>query len=565
MEKLEWEIDLTTPEMFFGVFPTMILLNRMTDLIYIMRVDEAGNIRYVFANEKALSFCELDKQLYGKTIGEVVPDSAGQILSEMYEKVVRTKESVEFSLLSILPDGRAIGKTILTPVFDQRGEVLYIFSISEDATQKHRYEELLRKTELLDDLTNLPNRRHIQERFISNDTLRGNFVVYTIDLDRFKYVNDSLGHDFGDALLVSVAERLARSLPKDGLLGRMGGDEFIIVHPKQSPQKCMEFAETLIESLGQPFIINGHNLFVTASIGIAMGKRNSSTEAKVLMQNADIALYRAKEAGRSRYFLFEEDFAERYHQRFEVERALTEAIYNNQIQVHYQPIYDTGTRTLVGLEALARWYDPEQGYISPAVFIPVAEDTGLITSLTEKLLHQVCKDIITWGKLGCNQPKVSVNISSIQFQHQDFVDNLIAIIRSYGLPASSIGLEITESIAIHNMQMVKERLNRLRKEGFTLSLDDFGTGFSSLHILHQLPVHTLKIDRSFIQSEEETSVTMIGAILAMAKALNLRVVAEGVEKEEQLNYLFTEGCEYVQGFLLSRPLPFDKLTQLLQK
>lgn len=394
------------------------------------------------------------------------------------------------------------------------------------------------------------------------------YAILFLDLDYFKLINDSLGHLLGDRLLIDVTKRLQHCIRKNDVFARFGGDEFVLMLTSScSIQNAAEVAQRLLDSLKRPFLLGEQEIFIDASIGIVMG--DSSNDADELLRSADAALYRAKASGRGRYELFDHQMHADVMQRLRLETDLRYAIEKEDFQVYYQPIVDTKTRKIKGLEALLRWQHPQRGWISPASFIPVAEETGLIIKLGWWVLEKACLQLRNWHiQFSDLYPiAMSVNVSGKQFLQSDFVQIVQQILKRTDLSPKYLKLEITESLLMHHETMVQARLNQLQDLGIEFSIDDFGTGYSSLSYLHRFPIKTLKIDRSFIHQMnlEERNEAIVETIITLARRMNMNVIAEGVEEEEQRQHLQRLGCEMFQGFLISHPLESAGIEAMLSK
>ena len=411
-----------------------------------------------------------------------------------------------------------------------------------------------------DALTGLGNRLMMHNRItetmkaaVENQT---GFVLLSIDLDRFKEVNDTLGHQVGDLLLKEVSQRLQALIRKDDTLVRMGGDEFSLVLAGCSDVTLAErVASRMIESLNAPFHHGENIINVGASIGICLYP-DAGTTVEELFHHADLALYRAKDAGRNLYFVFDDAMQTEILKQMTLEHRLRMAVSGELFEVHYQPIVKPDGN-LLGFEALLRWDDPIVGKVAPDVFIPIAEKTGLIIQLGEWVLQKACAQAAEWYKEENKQVKVSVNVSAVQFARKDFVPMVLLALKQTGLPPHLLDLELTESVLIANHAQTQEALQLLRKFGVRMSIDDFGTGYSSLSYLRDLPIHRLKIDRSFIQdiATSKDARSLIEGMIDMAHTLNLQVVAEGVENSEQMEVLARARCDEIQGFMISKAIP----------
>jgi diguanylate cyclase (GGDEF)-like protein len=422
-----------------------------------------------------------------------------------------------------------------------------------------------------DDLTGLPNRALLSERLqqeLAHARRSGNqLALLFLDLDRFKSVNDTLGHDGGDQLLRVAAERLSACVRESDTVARLGGDEFVVLLTGlNNPLQAAALAGQILDLLSEPFTISGSECFIGASIGVSVFPSDGTT-AEELLKQADIAMYRAKAAGRGRFVFFEESMNVEQRDRALMERELHLAITRNQFSVHYQPRVDLRDGRLLGAEALLRWNHPELGSVSPAVFIPLAEDVGLIDTIGPWVLRQVCAQLAVWQAAGYAVGTVAVNVSGRQFKSSDLVAQVQQALESSGLAPHILELEVTEGVLIENVESVIEVLGRLKQIGVSVALDDFGTGYSSMAYLRRLPIDVLKIDQSFVRdlAHDEDARSIVQAIIAMAHALHKSVVAEGVETLVQANLLRTWGCNEAQGYYFSRPVTAAALEALMDK
>lgn len=435
---------------------------------------------------------------------------------------------------------------------------------------------LAREAELVfrahhDDLTGLPNRALLSERLqqeLARTRRAGKqLALLFLDLDRFKNVNDTLGHDCGDQLLREAAKRLSACLRECDTVARLGGDEFVVLLTTlDNPQQAAKLAGQVLTLLSEPFLIAGNQCFISASIGVSVFPADGATPEELLKQ-ADIAMYRAKAAGRGRFVFFEESMNLEQRDRAVMEHALHQAIERHQFTVHYQPRVDLRDGRLLGAEALLRWQHPELGSVSPAVFIPLAEDIGLIDTIGPWVMRQVCAQLADWQTNGYAFGKVAVNVSGRQFRSGDLVMQVTNALEATGLTPDVLELEVTEGVLIEDVESVRDVLGQLKKMGVSVALDDFGTGYSSMSYLRHLPIDILKIDQSFVRDLEhdEDARNLVQAIIAMAHALHKSVVAEGVETLAQGNLLRTWGCNEAQGFYFSRPVTAAALEALMEK
>jgi diguanylate cyclase (GGDEF)-like protein len=439
---------------------------------------------------------------------------------------------------------------------------LCALAIERDAARQR-----IHQLAFFDALTGLPNRamfRSNAERALSQmerDHQSG--ALLFVDLDRFKQVNDTQGHAAGDALLREVAQRLGECVRAQDGIGRLSGDEFVLLLSNCSSQQAVQMAQRVLSSIARPVDIQGQVNLPSASIGIAIYP-DDGTDIDTLLLHADQAMYQAKSDHLHSLQLFSLEMNRRAQERVAMERALRQALEQRQLTLHYQPQTTADpVLTLHGVEALARWSHPEWGAISPAQFIPLAEETGLIHPLTQWLVDEACTQLTAWRAAGLVVPHVALNLSGRSFHQKGFAQSISATLLQHGLSAQDLMLEITESVVMDGRTVTQENIEQLSQQGFKLSLDDFGTGYSSLSYLHRLPIAELKLDKSFVQDLEhgETARALIISVLSIAKSLHMTVVAEGVETQQQCRWLKDHGCEVMQGYLLGRPMPAERLAE----
>jgi len=445
-------------------------------------------------------------------------------------------------------------------LLDEQGNIVSILSFVQDVSSRIQAEERLQYLATRDALTGLPNRLLLQERLaqaIAQAKRNARRVgVLFIDLDRFKNVNDTLGHRIGDELLKRVTASLSQALRESDLLARLGGDEFmVIVEDFDESSILNRVAQKLQDAIAQPFQIEEHEIYVTSSIGIAVYP-DDSDDPEGLLKHADVAMYRSKDLGRNTYQFFDADLAEHRLKQHTLESALRTAVKEGALHLHYQPVVRISDKMIVGAEALLRWHDPEHGDVAPQVFIPLAEESGLIHVLGDWVLRSAAEQCAAWRKAGMPL-MVSINLSGRQFYRDDLAHRISTIVREAGCEPEWIELEVTESSLLHDLDSIKKVLQKLREEGFSVAIDDFGTGYSSLSHLKHFPIDTLKIDISFIADLETDpgDAAITEAIIALARGLGLRVVAEGVGTKAQLDFLDIHGCHCFQGFWTSKALP----------
>jgi len=440
---------------------------------------------------------------------------------------------------------------------DELGLLARAFNAMAGKVQKEQAK--LHRQANFDTLTGLPNRMmaldRINQAISRSKRTHQRFALFFIDLDNFKSVNDSLGHAVGDELLVATGARVQATLREADTVARLGGDEFLVLAPDVANEvQVEEIAERLIRAISEPQSLSGRKVVARCSIGIALYPNNGDS-VESLMANADNAMYQAKAVGHGSAIFFTEEMNTRLRERMQMEQDLNLALESGQLALHFQPIFDTASQRHRGAEVLLRWQHPEKGAISPAVFIPLAEATGQIVGIGDWVLEQACRNWLAWHNEGIDPGYLAINISRVQFRKR-FSKRLAELMSTYGIPPHALELEITESVLLDDHNQVAEELNSLRAVGMKLSLDDFGTGYSSLSYLKRFRFDVLKIDRSFVAGlpKDPDDVSLVKAILAMAKGLDLKVVAEGVENHDQLRFLTIQGCDHAQGYLLAKPM-----------
>lgn len=452
---------------------------------------------------------------------------------------------------------------VITALRDEDGNLRGFSKVTRDITERKALEDQLAHQAFHDSLTGLPNRVlfmdrlwHALARLKRQDS---SVAVLFMDLDNFKAINDSFGHEFGDELLVAVARRLGETLRTEDTLARLGGDEFtVLLEDAGSVGQAIRVAERIIEALKAPFTVEGSEVFSNASIGIAISA-SSEEPAQNLLRDADVAMYRAKAGGRGHYAVFEPAMSAGVRARLELENDLRRAVERDEFIVYYQPKVSLRSGRVCGMEALLRWERPRRGLTSPLEFIPLAEDTGLIVPIGEWVLKEACQQAREWQEMYPTDPPltISVNLSARQLRQADLVERVAGILRGTGLDPSSLELEVTESMMLSGAGDAIDILHELKDLGVRLAMDDFGTGYSSLSYLRHLPVDVLKIDKSFIDrlSRQEEDTAIVRAVIMLAKAMSLQAVAEGIEAADQLAQLREMECDLAQGYYFARPLP----------
>ena len=500
----------------------------------------------------------------GKSVLDFVhPDDHFDAINRIKEVIASKGKQVSWLELNLLRlDGSSFeAETNGTPIMYENK--LSSMLIVRDVTERKKTERLIEHMAYHDSLTGLPNRVLFSKLVTEQLANSGGGTLFFVDLDRFKLINDTLGHHMGDQLLKQVANRLCASA--NGLYARQGGDEFTVFYANMDQDGAVAMASELIRVLSEPYEVEGHELFITPSIGISMCT-NHSEDVEALIRMADVALYFAKEKGRNTHIFYSDEMNEQNTDKMQLGNQLRKALEKDEFILHYQPRYDIRFDKLVGMEALIRWNHPFKGLLSPDKFIPLSEEMGLIVRIGEWVLRTACQQAKCWLDEG-HPIIVSVNISGYQFHHDDIVSRVKNVLIETALPPSLLNLEVTESLPIIDFDSAVDKLNQLRSLGVEISLDDFGTGYSSLNYLRRLPFDVLKIDKSFIKlvMEDEFHSNMVLSIISLAHILGKRVVAEGIETEEHLKFLRTVDCDEAQGFLLSRPQKAEDLYELIQK
>ncbi|MBZ0157635.1 MAG: EAL domain-containing protein [Alphaproteobacteria bacterium] len=529
--------------------------------------------RYIAVNEaygKAVG--RTPAEVAGKTDPDIWPHDIAERFRADDREVMRSGKRMIIEERMVTPAGEVEWfETIKTPLRDEKGEAVGTTGIARDITKRKQMEETIRFQAYHDLLTGLPNRTLFMDRLALEvpqaQRTRKRIAVLFLDLDRFKNINDSLGHTIGDHLLQNVADRLKGHMRETDTLARVGGDEFTVLLPLiNQVEDAAKIADKIIGIFKTPFITDGHELHITSSIGISIYPEDG-TQAETLLKNADIAMYHAKDQGRNNFQFYNPALNIRTLERIQLENRLRQTVEHGELVVHYQPQVSIKTRKMVGAEALVRWRHPEHGLLNPLQFIPVAEEAGIIVSIDQWVLRTACAQLKKWLKAGYPPLYITTNLSARQFQQPNLADTVMCILDETGLPPQSLGIEITETLAMQDTELTARNLKELSAWGVRFSIDDFGTGYSSLSYLKKLPLHKLKIDKSFIMdlTEDPDYQSIVTAVIAMAHSLKLEVTAEGVETEEQVAFLKANGCDEIQGYFFSKPVPADEFGQILSQ
>jgi len=453
-------------------------------------------------------------------------------------------------------------------VCDDAGQTSHFVAVFSDLTAIKRSEQELQQLAHYDPLTGLPNRLLFTDRAAQALTYAGSSkrgcALLLIDLDHFKNINDSLGHNVGDQVLKAVAERLQGLFDSGMTLARLGGDEFALLQENcQQVMQAAGLAQRVLDAMKEPFVLDSHPLFISASVGISLFPSDAQS-AEQLLRNADSALFKAKSDGREGYALYTEELTAHAQQRVELASELRRAIDRHELRVFYQPVHDLESSRILGVEALVRWQHPERGMVSPGEFIPIAEQSGLIGEIDGWVLNTACRQMCAWLAAGVEVSFVAVNVSSRLFSRGDLDRKVAEVLRETGLDPAYLELEVTESAVMEDPEQAIEQLHRLRELGISLAIDDFGTGYSSLLRLKRMPVQKLKIDQGFVAGlpSDEDDIAIVRVIIALAQSMGMNVLAEGIEHADQAGFLLANGCELGQGYWFARPMPAEQIDWL---
>ncbi len=550
------------------------LVEASPDLIFTLD----DQLRFTFVNDRAVELTGYaPRELIGQALVSVVlPQDAEKLLYSL-QRADSGQRNVDFRIFrnGEMPEERHFDAVLVPARFNTLGNGAaggfnsLIYGIARDVTARKSAEDRLAHLAYHDVLTGLPNRALFCDRLglsmVQARRAGSRVAVMFVDLDRFKLANDTFGHLKGDDLLRQVAARLQRGLRETDTLARLGGDEFIVLLTGLNvPEDAGIVAHKLVSDMAAPFLIDGAEVFLTASIGISIFPRDGE-DIETLVRHADIAMYHVKSQGKNGFGYFLPDMGEVSSRRFALENEVRRAIDQDQFDLFYQPQVDSESRRVIGCEALIRWHHPSRGLVAAGSFLQVVEEIGLMTSLTYWVIERACRDLSAWRVAGLEVPRMAVNISPAVLENDDFGERLVTLLDRYGVPQGAFEIELTENVFIADQQTVSTRLAALADRGIRIAIDDFGTQYSSLSYLRNLPVDTIKIDQCFVREIEQgkEDSTIIRAIVAIAAGLGLHVVAEGVETSLQASFLRTVGAREMQGFLFGRPMLREDFTRLL--
>ena len=573
--ELETSLNLSSEELLQSNQEIHAIFQAIHDQL--LHLDSSGKIINYKSGSSGHHYFSTDK-LINKLISDITGPEIAQHFTHAIAEVIKNRQSILFEFVAIHNK-----KTCYYEVRMMLIKSDQVIALVRDISEKKLTEDQMAYMAYHDSLTGLPNNHLFKDRvthcIASAKRNNSKLAVMFLDLDRFKLINDTLGHSVGDKLLQATAERLQNCLrstdsvalnsnaPINPSIARLGGDEFIILLEHiVDLQVINRIAERLVDEINQPIQIDQQEVYTSISIGIALYP-DDGKDVDSLLKNADAAMYYAKDQGRNNFQYYTQSMNEAAAQQLILGNSLRKALSNDEFQVYYQPQVSVVTGQVIGLEALARWKHPEKGFISPALFIPLAEETGQIQAIGEWILHQACLQGAKWIADGYRPLIISVNLSAKQLRQSNLQQIIKNILKETGMPVQYLGIELTESAIILEHDMALDRLNKIKALGIKLSLDDFGTGYSSLSYLKRFPIDTLKIDRAFIKDikTDHEDATLVKAIIAMGHGLGMDIIAEGVELQEQLEFLGANACDAIQGFLFSKPLPANEIEPLLPK
>ncbi len=545
-------------------------LDNTLDSIFIF---DSESLKLTYANKGAYTqLGYLKKELYKKSILDIQSSKVHERFKEAIVPLLNAEaSSVLFETLLVSKSGSKFPAEFFLQYIKKENTKPRFLVIARDITDRKKAEETIKQTAYQDTLTKLPNRLFFNERiaeaYAFSKRNKKNFALILMDLDRFKFINDILGHIIGDKVLHEAGQRLRASVKKGDFVGRLGGDEFVVLLESiGTEEEVLLIAQRIQEAFRTPFNLDGHEIYVNNSFGISIYP-DDGKDIPMLLKNADSALYRAKEQGGNSFQQYSEESGIMIQSsHYEIEKGLRKALKNNELAIQYQPQIDIKSGRIIGCEALLRWNHPQLGLISPGEFITQAEESSLIIPIGEWVLEEACKQNKLWQDAGLAYIPVSVNVSPKQLLQKSFVDTMHRVLKETELDPHYLELEIIEGVVMKNIDMSIEILRQFKDMGIKVLVDDFGTGYASLSYLKRLPIDAVKIDKSFIDGSlvDSDDAALVVAIISIAHQLRLKVIAEGVETSNQFNFLASHNCDYIQGYLYSRPLSVDEFTKLLK-
>ena len=546
-----------------------VTLDKTLDCIFMF---EPKNLKFFYVNEGAVKQIGYSvEELLEMTPYDIKPAYTKESFIDMIQPLIDGRESsLTFESIHMTKEGNELPVEIFLQFIKLENEEARFVAIVRDLTERLEVQEKLRHLAHHDSLTNLPNRLLFMDRLEHALVRRretSQLAILFLDLDRFKVINDTLGHACGDKILQMLSNRLSICIRKGDTLARLSGDEFaIVLEEAESTEDVVTVARHILEQLVSPFIVDERELFITTSIGISMSPTDGD-DSQTLLKHADIAMYRAKDLGRNTYQFYSSDMSSKAFERLNLETSLRYALERDQFKLAYQPQVDIGTGEIIGFEALLRWQHPDLGLVGPLDFIPILEETGLIVPVGEWVLNTACAQVKLWQEKYNPNLRIAINLSARQFNNSELVSKVVDALLMTDLSANTLELEITESVIMQEKEWMHNAFELFKDMGVRIALDDFGTGYSSLSYLKRFPINTIKIDRSFIRdvTEDADDAAIVSAIIAIAKSLQLDVVAEGVETNGQLEFVKEKGCASMQGYLFSKPLMAEDMDELLSK
>ena len=549
------------------------LIEYSSNEIYIVDID---NFNYLYVNKGACEALGYTKdELLTMSIYDINPKLTRENVASLSKKLIQTHHFINRTIHQRKDGSRYHAQAYIHPIQYKNNNAFVIFdtdiseTIENEILLQEKSEELHHQAHH-DHLTGLPNRILFKDRLsqaiISGTRHEKEFALLFIDLDKFKTINDSLGHNIGDQVLIEAASRLKRCVRDEDTIARLGGDEFtIILQGVKNIQNISEISQKIVNEMREPIMVKKHSLYISASIGISLFPKDAKSSDE-LIKYADTAMYKAKEEGRDNYQYYASQMTAYAFEKVVMDTSLRIAIKEEQFIVYYQPQVDTKTEKIIGMEALVRWKHPTLGLVPPGKFIPLAEESGLIIDIDKQVRRDAMKQFVLWYKEGLNPGKLSINLAMKQLNEKDFLQQLLEIMKEIGFNSDWLELEVTEGQVMNNPELSIEKLKTIHAIGIDLAIDDFGTGYSSLSYLKKLPLTKLKIDQSFVRDipQDEDDVAITKAIIALGKSLKLKLIAEGVEEESQKQFLIENGCDFIQGYLYSKPIEAEAMTRLLK-